>query len=88
MWHVKGSTGQPDIVFQQGLPGDVVLGCADIFQEGKYRTITWRPSTGEWTCKGLGTKDWHSSTDNVIFKHGVRGDIPIAANIFGDGAFV
>ena len=84
-WHIKGSKGEPDIVFQHGLPGDVPLGCADIFNEGFYRTITWRPSTGEWTCKGPGTKSWNDSKNNVIFQHGIQGDVPLVANIFGDG---
>jgi hypothetical protein len=89
-WHVKGSTGQPDIVFQHGNIGDVVIGCADIFNEGKYRTITWNPgrSTGHWFCKGFGKNSIGNSEDNVIFQHGSPGDIPLVANIFGDGTFV
>ena len=84
-WHIKGSLGQPDITFQHGITNDIPLGCADIFNEGKYRTITWRPSTGEWTCKGFGQNSWGNSTDNVIFQHGNPGQVPIVANIFGDG---
>jgi hypothetical protein len=81
-WHVKGSTGQPDVVFQHGKGGDVVVGCADIFNEGKYRAIVWRAKNrGAWLCKGFGEK----SQDFVIFQHGEHGDIPLVANIFGDG---
>jgi len=67
----------------------VVIGCADIFNEGKYRTIIWRPkNNGAWFCKGFGENSWHNSEDNVIFQHGSPGDIPFVANIFGDGTFV
>ena len=83
-WHVKGSKGAPDDVFQCGGAGDIPL-VADIFNEGKNRCIVYRPSDGTWYCKGVG-KGNGGCANSVSFQLGGSDqDVPIVENIFGDG---
>ena len=45
----------------------------------------YRPSEGNWYCKGFGKGNWGNSTDNAVFQCGGNEDVPIIENILGDG---
>ena len=91
MWYIKGAgTGHwgssaGNRAIQCGMVGDVPVPM-DYFGEGRLRIAVWRPSNGVWYIKGGEAKlSWGQSKQNIALQCGIRGDIPVPGDYFGDG---
>ena len=91
VWYFKGEgtadwgASSGNIAVQCGTIGDIPVPM-DYFGEGRLRLAVWRPSNGVWYIKGgESTWNWAQSKQNIALQCGVKGDIPVPGDYFGDG---
>jgi len=89
-WYIKGpqwkhwghSSG--NIAIQCGVNGDIPVP-KDFHNEGKLRIAVYRPSNGVWYIKSAEMKHWGHSRGNTATQCGIRGDIPVPFDYYGEG---